>query len=279
MKILKKLFKCLPATIQKKLRLRSRQWHHLKKGYKKWRHTGFVSDIERYNVYDEWAICYIDVPKVASTSVKKLMLDVTNRWDNSVENNSLAIRKATHLLTNQYFKTEQFDIEENDYFVFSFVRNPFARLVSVHKNLYLATNKDADQIYDIYAFGLLSRHKGLDKDFKKFAIWVCRIPDAFAERHFISQHAILHTKEGKSKANFVGKMEEMDKAWPQVQQRTGLPALPHHNRTKKYVEEWMDYYDSDLAKRVYERYKEDIEVYGYQKEYRALLDYIAQKGE
>lgn len=274
---MRKLLKKLPSPVKTELKLRRYQWRVGKQDFKRWRKTGFVTPVNRYNIYPEYKLCYIDVPKVASTSIKQMMVELHGLWDQSIDEDPLAVRKRAHEINDQNFKADLDSFNLEDYFVISFVRNPFARLVSTFKNLYRNHNPQKPQIYDVYAFGYLSRKKGIDQDFRRFAKRVCKIPDAFSERHFISQYAILHDRQGRVKTNFVGKMENLNQDWKVVQAKTGLPDLPHHNSTRESDREWMDFYDLDLAKMVYQRYQQDIGLYGYEQDYQDLLVYLQTK--
>lgn len=112
--------------------------------------------------------------------------------------------------------------------------------------------------------------------FEEFAFWICQINDELAEGHFVSQYRILFSEHDLyPKIDFIGKLESVATDWAYIQEKTGLPDLGHFNQTAK--DDWRDYYDVKTAKRVYKRYRKDIEAFGYEGEYEKLLSYCKSK--
>ncbi|MEA5065260.1 MAG: sulfotransferase family 2 domain-containing protein, partial [Eubacteriales bacterium] len=168
-----------------------------------------------------------------------------------------------------------------DYFTFTFVRDPFRRLVSCYLNKY-QTDKhllgmarhglyEKDGYFDHYLLGFLARDRG----FTRFARRVCLIPDALSDRHFVSQQFMLRDGD-RQLAQFVGKMEDLPEAYEPIRKRYDLPPLARHNKTDS-EDGWMDMYDLDTARRVARRYRHDIEAFGYQASRDALMAYLEKK--
>lgn len=213
--------------------------HLIKYGY-------YSFSIERYNVYSEKKLCYIDIPKTASTSIKKLMIDVLGYDLEEYDIQNFHSRK---------FAKNHF-INNGDYFSFSFTRNPYERLVSTYLNRYKG-GEGITRTYDYYLFGLLQEDKGFEHFVKK----IVQIPDWLAEDHFVSQYATLYDKNNKCKVDFVGKFENIAQDWKIVQDYTNLPELPHLNQSN--LIDWTNFYTLETAQLVYQRYKKDFEYFGY----------------
>jgi hypothetical protein len=104
--------------------------------------------------------------------------------------------------------------------------------------------------------------------FQEFAEAVCQIPDEEANPHFRSQH-IFVCDEGSGKnllADFVGRFENLEADFEYVTKRIGIDAqLPHAADTSsiRSSRPYRDFYDEKLARMVGERYREDIEIFGY----------------
>jgi len=207
-------------------------------------------------------ITYISVPKAACSSVKASMANRQFKDDYSVH----------FALRDQY---EPVNTARN-YFIFSFVRNPFDRLVSCYESKYhhdpeaAAPGKPQHLAYDHYLLGFLSKDKG----FGHFAKKVCFIPSRFAEEHFRSQYLTLY-RRGRCIADFVGKFENLSADYEPIREKYNFAPLAHYNKSGKG--DWRDYYTPETAKLVYRKYRKDFEVFGYADEYEKLLAYLKAK--
>lgn len=220
-----------------------------------------------YLVLDEEKVIYLVIQKVACTSIKASMVNLdSNEYYLDVIRE---IRQTGHTAT--YLNAREY----RDYFVFTFVRDPFTRLVSCYENKYHPTRKPKpnDHLkYDYYLMGFLRKDRG----FRSFARRVSWIPDRIADSHFASQSFMIDRMGQNPKPNFIGHFERLEEEYEPIRQKYGFMPLPHHNPTKKATY-WMDYYDLPTAKRVYKRYKKDIERFGYQATYDALIEYLKAK--
>ena len=213
---------------------------------------------------------YISVSKVGNTSIKACIYSMPDMGDYR------NVHKAVH---EQECRAHVSELDKfKDYYKFTFVRNPFDRLVSCYENKLHGDKSSVgvtikELIYDRYMMGYL----GKDRGFKDFARRVCRIPDKYADRHFVSQSFGMLDENGALIPDYVGKFENFAGDFEVVREKFDLPPLPHYNKASKKKKNWMDYYDMDTAQRVYERYKTDIELFGYQKAYDDLIAYISAK--
>ncbi|MDO4547832.1 MAG: sulfotransferase family 2 domain-containing protein [Clostridia bacterium] len=220
----------------------------------------------RVYVYREDSkVMYLSISKSACTSIKASMLSLGEK--SSYMKVHREIKGATD---SQLFNINTADYP--DYFKFTFVRNPFDRLASLYKNKYHTDKKllgtELKHLYfDYYLFGFLRKDRG----FASFARRVCMIPDVMSDKHFVSQSFL--TKKGNF--DFTGRFENLVEEYEPIREKYGFGELSVYNSTHKG--NWMDYYDVKTAKRVYKRYKKDIEQYGYEDEYRELLACLEAK--
>jgi len=78
----------------------------------------------------------------------------------------------------------------------------------------------------------------------------------------LSQHEFIVNHEGDLIVDFLGRFETLDQDFDVVRQRIRTPVeLPHLLRSPRG--HYRDYYSSDLADIVGERYAEDIARFGY----------------
>lgn len=216
-------------------------------------------------------LLYLSVSKAGNTSIKACLYAMPEMDDYRNVHNAVHHQKNRA----QILQISRF----SDYYKFTFVRNPFDRLVSCYENKLHSDRESVgvtinELIYDRYLMGYL----GKDRGFMDFARRVCRIPDKYADRHFVSQSFGMLDENGRLIPDYVGKFENFAGDFEVIREKFDLAPLPHYNQTKKEKKNWMDYYDLDTARRVYERYKTDIQVFGYQQTYDELVAYIKSKG-
>ena len=222
---------------------------------------GLSVETAEYVFDDQAKLVYLVNSKVACTSIKKSLADTflnVRIADEHAVHHSSAI---SSMITRKY--QPRFD----DYYFFTYVRNPFERLVSAYVNKF----RDFERIrrtgfeMEHYLGGIFD----LDDSFEEFAEKVARIPDRLSDRHFMEQHHLIASMAGR-KPDFIGRLEDINTSWPQIQQRFSLKDIPHYNRTSKY--DYRDYYTSRrLVELVRQRYKRDIDNYGYEDVYDELM--------
>lgn len=78
--------------------------------------------------------------------------------------------------------------------------------------------------------------------------------------------------------DFIGKLENIKEDWKIIQIHTNLPDLSHQNKMGQKIN-WRDFYTLETAEMVYQYYKKDFELLGYEDEYEKLIEYIKNKKE
>ncbi len=219
-----------------------------------------------YDRDDERHAAYLINSKAACSSIR---VSMTRRDDIPDDYSVFATKKVLSL---------QKPFKDDDWFVFSFVRNPFARLVSCYESKYhedLTRNSHALRRgfldFDLYLEGYMREDKG----FEHFIHQVLIIPNRLANRHFRSQYHLLVDKNGKPVVDFIGKVENLAADYEPIRKKYGFSPLKHYNKAD--YGDWRDYYTTHLAKKVYKKFKQDIVYFGYHQDYRDLLEYCANK--
>ena len=193
-------------------------------------------------------VAYLTNAKAARTSLVRAM-----RQDEA--DRSLIFQSRQHRLQPS----------QRAHFKFTFVRDPFSRLASFYMDK--VRNNDSARALRAYLWGVFS--PGLN--FSTTTRIVCQIPDALADRHFRSQHAML-LPGGKPLVDFVGRFESLPEQFEPIRQRYGLAPLRRMNTSPDY--DYRDLYTEDLVQRVARRYAGDIERFGYQDAHQALLRHV-----
>ena len=218
----------------------------------------------KYMVLEDKKLIYLEVTKVANCSIKASMLKNKFKDDYSVQRESL--KYTVHNLDNKY----------DDYYKFTFVRNPFERIVSCyeskyHKDRQMLGNILTELEYDHYLFGYIRRDRG-------FANFLCRIaliPDSYKDHHFKPQYSIVYDKNGRKRVDYIGKYENLNQEYGKISRKYGLDRLDVYNKTDRKT--YMEYYNRFTVYLAYFIYKKDIKFFEYEKEYQELLDYVNKK--
>ncbi|MDR4508479.1 MAG: sulfotransferase family protein [Candidatus Brocadiaceae bacterium] len=223
---------------------------------------------------------FIHIPKAAGSSIA-LALDEHNKtWDEQRSGLPFlpdALNKfgppAPHFRVSDYLKYGMVTKEEfNSYFKFSFVRNPWDRLVSEYKY----------------------RGHAMRWPFKDFLFKYFPVPSWTDEYcHIIPQYDFLYDENGRLLVDFIGKFETLQEDFNEVCRRLNLMPreLPYTNRAlsvfkirsdaglvnkakkvkgllsikqKKYTfKHYTQYYDGESKAFVAKLYQKDIEAFGY----------------
>lgn len=180
------------------------------------------------------------IPKVASNSIKK--------WCKE-------LRKMKEIQ----------NFPKGKHFIFTFVRNPYDRIVSCYEQ---KVNRKKDKIYYRDFDNFLSKHPKIKKgqtSFKEFVKILSKVPDYKADQHIRSQYTFLTDKKGRLISDFVGKSEHLNQDCKKVCKILGIknpPKFPHKNKSRR-KKDYKRYYDKETRELVQKRYQKDLEIFGY----------------
>ena len=148
------------------------------------------------------------------------------------------------------------------YWSFAFVRHPCRRAYSFYadKHGLARSQADAHAMFIAPYFGLRK-----DMSFDEVCRWL-NTPygsDAFADRHWLSQHRQIRNVDGRL-PDFVGAYERLDADWRTVTQHLGLPfrELPRLNVRSTNMAAEADLTADNVAL-LHRRYAEDFRLGGY----------------
>jgi LPS sulfotransferase NodH/glycosyltransferase involved in cell wall biosynthesis len=224
-----------------------------------------------FYVIDSLKLVYLSVPKSACSSIKVALAKFSG-----IDFDLSQSTRHIHLNRNWHRELGGLSADQDGYHRFSFVRDPFERLVSCYRQkiLFTPTAEMPHPHFHNFYFTLPT-----NTSFDDFARRVCRIPDALSDSHFQSQHSILYD-QGKLLVDYVGKLEQVEQDWTLLADRFGLPPLLVHTNVSKGKpgthHDYRRYYTPELARLVYERYRKDVEAFGYAAEYEQLLAFVEQ---
>lgn len=213
----------------------------------------------KHVILHQYKVIYFDTPKVACSSIRYALADLLEI--------KVAPQVGIHAKDSlpHVDKKTLFD-EYQDYFKFSFVRNPWDRLLSCYSekirddklNNNNFTNGVANSIgkHGVFRSGM---------SFEDFVDALNTIPDHKADPHFRSQYALLSNKAGELFLDFIGRFENLEEDFDKVCNLAGMSKtnLPHKNKSPMKKANYVDYYTEKTRDFVFQRYAKDIEVFEY----------------
>ncbi|MDZ7783826.1 MAG: sulfotransferase family 2 domain-containing protein [Halioglobus sp.] len=211
---------------------------HVKDRLRSW---SFTPDT-RVAVWKEHHLLYVRIPKCANTSIR-----------NSIEGAEV-----------QWMRNRDIRALDASWVSFSFVRNPWARLVSTFRDKASLGSRSARMEAGVFQ-GFIDAGISVypNMGFAEFCAAVCAIPDAKTDKHLRSQSSFLFPG-GQPLVRVIGKVETMQADWVRVMQHAGLDfELRHLNRTQHC--HYSKYYDDPgLVNLVGDRYADDVRNFNYQ---------------
>jgi hypothetical protein len=221
-----------------------------------------------------YSCVFVHIPKTAGQSIEQFFMDLLGLdWKEDRDklllrqndNPALGTEKLAHLSASEYVNcghmTEQ---EFSSFFKFSFVRNPWSRILSEYR-------------YRNYF------HHHSFKDFVINKMPAPGFDDKY--RHVMPQYEMLYDRDGKLLVDFVGRFENLQQDFDRVCEKLGFEdsLLPHRNPSDKKSRDLKrkfrnilfmngenrfqgldDYYDDETREAVAKYYRIDIETFGYE---------------
>ncbi len=218
-------------------------------------------------------LIYVSIPKNASTTIKAFLSGLNGQQTLSAE--TLHTRRHSGILSPARAGLSTFHriAMSPTALRFSFVRNPYARLVSAWADKF--SNKQlmpGDPFVEIYLDYTTQSGDGQTiapgdaLSFERFAAFACATAAQRQNPHWSLQHDLLDFP-GLS-LNFVGAVERFGTDFTHIGERLGVgtrhvkPLVTNfYNRSRHRP--WQDYYTPALAKMVYRAYEHDFDRFNY----------------
>lgn len=202
----------------------------------------------------QFGVLYVNNPKVACSSIKLTLQRAECSDPGYVPPTSVHDHDASPLVTFPQIEPE---VALNAArFTFSFVRNPFTRLISAYLNkIYLPQNS-----------GRPREQAGFDKNtrpgFDEFILAICAQEPMSMNPHWRPQ--ALNLSVDLIRYDFIGRLEQFDIDWAHVTTQTGLPAKAATGGARTHL--WSvptPEYGPQSAAAVRRAYQVDFERFGY----------------
>ena len=223
-------------------------------------------------------VVYHSIPKTGCTTIKTLLLDAIGHPLPAADDpEAVHIKTKSDIIpenSGNFLKRTAVTLRKNDYgslpdvspdfekaFHFTFVRNPWARLVSCYKN------KVVGQLpcrFPSFKFSY-PRIRFERMTFPDFVRFVYRVPNDLCEPHFRPQSDFFNPEL----VDFVGHMEHFSDNLTEVITRSGLDerllkwAHTKINETGKNSSHYTDFYTNKTRDLIARKYAGDINRFGY----------------
>ena len=205
-------------------------------------------------VSDTHRVLFVHVPKSGGSTIDAM-------FDREVPDARRVDGRARHAPLNRLLQAEP---ELNDYWIFGFVRNPWARMVSwwsmVHGvfEKYDAGHPSTVRKIQTHPQAWLPEGE-FRNDFDRFVL------EGTEKISKVGRPQIQTLSARRRKPDFVGRVENYNHDYNVVRRRLGLPELEAVPRVNKSSHgHYRDYYNDETRTKVAEVFAQDIEEFGYE---------------
>ena len=227
----------------------------------------------RIIVDEERAFLYCPIPKAANTAWKAVLFGPDRPNDpQELHRRDIGFTYLSSLPEEKWLEIR------DDLFKFTFVRDPYSRLLSAFKDKFenASTNSDrpgrdpfwlkyaAKLKQDAHAAGF-GENNGPDLSFNEFVRVVCRMVPATMNEHWHPQALLACVDE--INYDFIGHFERLDRDIPIALSRLGLDSFPTAEelrwRPTNALQLLDNYYNDELREMVRQKYEVDFRTFNF----------------
>ena len=205
-------------------------------------------------------LCFIHIPKCAGTSIEKAM-QIEEHPGYGFGKKRYHNRHPRYVFQLQHFTYKQlhsFGVlpKEKSFYYFTFVRNPYSRLVSDFKWCHR-------WLRHANIFGHLDSDKRGWSTFEEFVHFVKDHVEEYKDSDFLWSHFSPQYKFIEDcPIHYIGKVETFAEDIRKISKESGYHMNIHH-LNKRQHRPYQEFYTKELQDIVYELYKKDFEEFGY----------------
>lgn len=208
---------------------------------------------------EPWRAVYVEIPKVACTSIKVALADMLGIELEGGNPHHTAFPSVDHIWSDH-------GPLYPGLFSFAFVRNPWDRLVSCYRDK-ICLEVDGFTSSTIRP-GIADCLAGFDAfrpemPFDEFIDAVVSIPDEGADAHFHAQYTFVTNRSAEVAVDYLGRYETLAEDIARIGEQLGLPALELPRLQTSSPVRYQDFYDRRTRDLVAERFEIDIRLFGY----------------
>lgn len=203
---------------------------------------------------------YVHIPKTGGSSINHLLLPIKHERKHLIGNYRSRFQPMEwglqHLRASYILGELGYEIF-NKFFKFSFVRNPWDKLVSQYFYTSAVVRHELREWVGIT----------IDSTFEEYITKLYNSnPLVLTHPHWAHQHEFLYDLKGNQMVNFIGKFENFQEDYNQICdilkiERTELPQINKSSPRKE--KHYTEFYNDKTRKMVETIYKKDIEIFQY----------------
>ena len=191
---------------------------------------------------------FVHIPKCAGCSLKEHLKEHSK--DELINSHHLTLQKII----------KNFNIEAADYYKFTFVRNPWNRILSLYS---FWLNQTPSSIYYQWDYEQVDFIKSENISFRDFVKLAASNDTVFHKKPHLNPY-IGHFIKHPSSLDFIGKLENFQEDFNVVCERIGIPKQQPRWVNKSKHKHYTEYYDDETIQIIAEKYAKDIEYFGYE---------------
>lgn len=195
---------------------------------------------------------FFAMPKTATHSIREALREHlgTGDWEQQVlyGKSALPIPQLAAInhghISVQQLKPHLPEETWNEYFKFSFVRDPYDRFVSTY-------------------FFLTRKQQFLVQDKTSHMKEIFRSPDYRSLVLVVPQHRLIAMQDGTIGLDYVARFEDIQRSYEHICSQIGIPPKKLILKNSSEHKPFSDYYDGELREMVNDFYRTDFEILGY----------------
>lgn len=193
------------------------------------------------NAFDNYQCIFVHIPKTGGISLKKSLFGYSSPLPH------LSVRDYKVIFGQTTYK---------NYFKFSFVRNPWDKILSAYIYLKMGRCTTRDKEW-------ADMNLGSYKDFESFVKSWVNPKNIHTYVHFVPQYRFICDRNLVPEVDFVGHFENFEKDFKDIQEILGLHSQLQHLNKSNRARNYQDYYTQETREIIAHVYRRDIEIFGY----------------
>ncbi len=191
--------------------------------------------------FDQLQCIYVHIPKAAGVSINKALFG-------NYGGGHRTVHAYKRIFGPALFK---------QYYTFTFVRNPYSRLISAYRFLKDGGFNEKDRKW-------ASENLSQFDDFNEFVKEWLDETTIWSYTHFKPQYYFICDFDLKPEVDFIGKVETIDTDFEKVCNTLGVPNnLAVNNKGRPDNTKWEDFYSRESLEKVARVYHQDFELFNY----------------
>lgn len=238
MKILRIIYNILPKIVQIDLK----DYRRRNQSLKSYNPLQFETPVFQSSIaaLDYYKCIFVHIPKNAGLSVCYTLFGNTGGSHRKIVDYKEIFSPKTFL---RYYK-------------FTFVRNPYDRLVSTYFFLKKGGLTEKDRIWSDANLGAYS-------NFESFVKGWLQEENIHNSLHFQHQYSFLEDENGEIKLDFIGQFENIETDFLTISTKLGIDRKLKKSNASVRNEDYRSYYNEETRKIVSEVYEKDIRLFNY----------------